>query len=180
MPRSYPPLSNPLDSLDAPRPPNVTPGLTQAWGEWIAHQGPWHVFGALTYDQRRRPLDDQGYRVMPAELTTRQHVRRWLQNVSSVTHGRLEAAVVALEYQKNGWPHFHPLIRLSGDLQGREFEQLGQAWYRKHGYAQLAEPRSQTDVAEYAAKYLVKDLARGDVLFWPLRGPWPDRQAQLL
>jgi hypothetical protein len=50
----------------------------------------------------------------------------------------IEAAVVALEYQHNGWPHFHPLLRLPGGLQGHELEQLGSLWFDRHGYAQLS------------------------------------------
>jgi hypothetical protein len=91
----------------------------------------------------------------------------------------VEAAVVALEYQKNGWPHFHPLLRLPGGLQARDFAGLGQAWFREHGYARLEAPRSRDDVCVYAAKYLTKDLGRGDVIFWPLTGPLTTHQPGL-
>lgn len=153
--------------------------LTTAWGDWIANNGPWHLFGALTYDQERRPLDRFGDHAPPPADINRAHVRRWLRDGSRALAGRIEAGVIALEYQKNGWPHFHPLLRLSGGLQGNEFAQLGQAWFRKHGYARLEAPRDQSDVSAYAAKYLVKDLARGDVTFWPLVGGWPAHQPGL-
>jgi len=86
---------------------------------------------------------------------------------------------VALEYQKNGWPHFHPLLRLAGGLQPGDIARLGQAWYKPHGYARLEPPRSRVDVCSYAAKYLAKDLSRGDVIFWPLRGPIGQHQPAL-
>jgi hypothetical protein len=92
---------------------------------------------------------------------------------------RLEAAVVALEYQKNGWPHFHPLLRLAGGLRPRDFSAAGHEWYAPHGYARLEVPRSEFDVAAYASKYLVKELERGDVVFWPYRGEWPAHQPRL-
>jgi hypothetical protein len=137
--------------------------VTAAWGDWVAEMGDWHVFGALTYDPRRR-------RAVPGADVAKAHVRRWLRDAPKVLGRQVEAAVVALEYHKSGWPHFHPLLRLPGGLLGGEFAALGQAWYRPHGYAQLTRPRDQVDVARYAAKYLVKDLSRGDVVFWPLRG----------
>lgn len=154
----------------------MTGDLGAAWGEWIAQQGPWHVFGALTYDPGRappgRPVRDAP---VPSDVA-RAHVYRFLKESNKRLGGRLEAGVVALEFQKNGWPHFHPLLRLSGGLLGREWATIGPLWYTDHGYARLEAPRSQDDVAAYASKYLVKDLAHGDVLFWPRRGAWPAHQ----
>lgn len=135
----------------------------EAWGDWIASMGEWHVFGALTYDQRRRPG-------MPGSDVARAHVRRWLRDRSRGPGARVEAAVVALEYQRNGWPHFHPLLRLRGGLAPGDIAELGQGWFKPHGYAKLEAPRSRDAVATYAAKYLTKDLSRGDVIFWPPTG----------
>jgi len=146
--------------------------VAEAWGDWIAKMGEWHVFGALTYDQRRRE-------VLPGSDVARAHVRRWLRAHSRPEGVSVEAAVVALEYQRNGWPHFHPLLRLRGGDHPRSHELLGQSWFREHGYAKLERPRDQGDVAAYAAKYLVKDLARGDVIFWPPRGPLSTHQPAL-
>jgi len=146
--------------------------VKEAWGKWIAEMGEWHVFGALTYDQRRRTT-------VPGSDVARAHVRRWLRETSKDTRVGVEAAVVALEYQKNGWPHFHPLVRLQGGVRDGVFGRLGQAWYREHGYAKLEAPRSVSDVAGYAAKYLSKDLSRGDVIFWPLRGALTSHQLGL-
>jgi hypothetical protein len=153
--------------------------LKEAWGEWVAAQGPWHVFGALTYDQERCRRDRYGYPSAVAADVSRAHVRRWLKESNKALGNRLEAAVVALEYQKNGWPHFHPLVRLAGGLQGAEFKTMGQLWFKPHGYAKLEQPASQQDVSAYASKYLVKDLARGDITLFPWRGPWPDHQPAL-
>lgn len=134
--------------------------------------GEWHVFGGLTYDPERRTT-------VPGSDVAKAHVRRWLREAPRQLGRDVEAAVVALEYQKNGWPHFHPLLRLAGGLQMGDFRELGQAWYRRHGYARLEAPRDQGDVAAYAAKYLTKDLARGDVVFWPQRGPLNRHQPAL-
>lgn len=132
--------------------------------------GEWHVFGALTYDQRRRRSDPGGAPIMPGADVAKAHVRRWLTDAPKSIGRPVEAAVVALEYQKNGWPHFHPLLRLPGGIQRQDLVGLGQAWYGRHGYAKLELPRNRNDVCEYAAKYLAKDLGRGDVIFWPVRG----------
>lgn len=137
--------------------------VREAWGEWIASMGEWHVFGALTYDQRRRTT-------VPGRDVAFAHVRGWFREVERTAGCGVEAAVVALEYQKNGWPHFHPLVRVSGGGRPGLFAGMGKPWYRRHGYAKLEAPRSREDVCAYAGKYLSKDLARGDVLFWPLRG----------
>ena len=153
--------------------------LRREWGEWIAAQGPWHVFGALTYDQRRyRGRTDTRYGAIPPDVT-KAHAKRWLRDTNKVLDGRLEAAVLALEYQKNGWPHFHPLLRLAGGLHGNEFALAGGLWYGDHGYAKLEAPRDAKDVTAYAAKYLSKGLDQGDVLIWPFKGPWPPHQREL-
>jgi hypothetical protein len=83
---------------------------------------------------------------------------------------KIEAAVVALEYQKNGWPHFHPLLRLEGGVQDGDLRTLGPIWYQVAGYARLEVPRVRDEVCAYAAKYLSKGLDRGDVVFWPSAG----------
>jgi hypothetical protein len=148
------------------------PELKRAWGEWIASMGDWHVFGALTYDQRRRTT-------VPGADVARAHVRSWLLGLQRDPAVDAEAAVVALEYQKNGWPHFHPLVRVRGGVRNGLFAAAGQRWYAEHGYARLEAPRSAGDVSAYAAKYLSKDLSRGDVLFWPSRGPLTSHQPGL-
>ena len=138
--------------------------ICEAWGEWIAGMGDWHLFGGLTYDPDRRAT-------MPGADVAKRHVVRWLNEAPRTLGRPVDAAVVALEYHRNGWPHFHPLLRVAGGLQGNELRQLGGAWFKRHGYAKLERPRSRLDVCAYAAKYLAKDLRRGDVLFWPSTGP---------
>lgn len=174
---------------------SMTKQVQEAWGEWIAAMGDWHVFGALTYAQRRRPYVPPGAQRVtefaspqrlrqappgnPGADVGKRHVMRWLRDVQLPGERQVEAAVVALEYQKNGWPHFHPLLRLPGGLQKGDIVALGTAWFAPHGYAKLEAPRSATDVCEYAAKYLSKDLGRGDVIFWPRRGPMTTHQPRL-
>lgn len=137
--------------------------VSEAWGKWVAEMGDWDVFGALTYDQRRRSS-------VPGSDVARAHVRRWLGKAAPRVGISIEAAVVALEYQKNGWPHFHPLLRVRGGASRGVFGVLGQLWFKEHGYARLERPRAAADVCAYAAKYLSKDLDKGDVIFWPSTG----------
>jgi hypothetical protein len=138
--------------------------ISDAWGEWIASMGEWHVFGGLTY----RQLEGKA---PPGADVVRAHARRWLREAPRACGRPVEAAVIALEYQRNGWPHLHPIVRLPGGLHPGDLATLGTAWYRQHGIAKLEVPRSAPDVCRYAAKYLSKDLNRGDVIFWPPRGP---------
>jgi hypothetical protein len=151
----------------------MQPGeVTQAWGEWIASMGEWHVFGALTYDPARRRSDRDGP-IAPGVDVVRSHARAWLRDT------RVEAAVLALEYHKNGWPHLHPLVRLAGGVQRGDLVRLGQAWFARHGYAKLELPRDRDDVCAYASKYLAKDLHRGDVFLWPKTGSMSSHQLGL-
>lgn len=147
--------------------------VADAWGGWVAEMGEWHVFGALTYDQRRRLT-------VPGSDVAKRHVSHWLRQAPRELGRPVEAGVVALEYQRNGWPHFHPLLRLAGGLQPGDLARLGQLWFKRHGYAKLEPPRERAAVAAYAAKYLSKDLNRGDVIFFPGTGPLTQHQPALL
>jgi hypothetical protein len=139
--------------------------------------GEWHVFGGLTYDQRRQRATLQAPGIRPGADVVRHHAIGWIKEHNKLYPGRrIEAGVLALEYQKNGWPHLHPLLRLQGGLVDGDIARLGRLWFRDHGGNKLEEPRSREDVCAYAAKYLVKDLARGDVVLWPLRGPMTSHQ----
>jgi hypothetical protein len=151
--------------------------VTNAWAEWVAGLGEWHIFGGLTYDQRRsRAPGLQAPGVRPGADVVKRHALAWLKEAPKSVGRPVEAAVVALEYQKNGWPHLHPLLRLAGGVRDGDIAALGRLWFDAHGGNRLEVPRSRSDVCAYAAKYLVKDLARGDVLLFPLRGPLTTHQ----
>lgn len=137
--------------------------VSAAWGEWIAGMGDWHLFGGLTY--RQSPTNA----IRGPEAVTKD-AQRWLRQADAALSHRVEAAVLAVEYHRSGWPHIHPLLRLSGGLRGGDVTTAGGLWYEKHGYARLEAPRDARAVASYAAKYLAKDLDRGDVILWPRKG----------
>lgn len=117
---------------------------------------------------------------MPRDVAQR-FVRHWLR-VNERANGEPIAAIVALEYHRNRWIHFHAL--LGGNSLGGELPQayLKRTWADLAGFARIEAPRSVEDCAAYASKYLVKDLDRGTVLLWPPGGrldapSWP-RQLQ--
>lgn len=145
-------------------------GIAEAWGEWIGGMGEWHLFGGLTYDPKRRRPDGRGSFIPPGGDVVKRHITGWLAEGGEVIGRPIEAAVVAIEHHKSGWPHAHPLLRIAGGLVGDEIRQLGGLWFRDYGGNRLEVPVSRDDVCQYAAKYLSKDLDRGDVIFWPLRG----------
>ena len=97
--------------------------------------------------------------------------------------GRRVEYVVAMEFHKTGWPHFHPLLDV-GELQEGDIQRVGGLWFRQNGYARLERPRNSQRVAAYAAKYLFKDIASGDVVLSDglnrvdgyKTGLWPDRR----
>lgn len=154
--------------------------VSEAWGEWVAGLGEWHLFGGLTYDPARVWGNETKYqKSRPHPEAVVKHVRSWLRESSRRIGRPVEAAVVAVESHKSGWPHCHPLVRLAGGLQEGDIAALGQVWYERRGYARLEAPRGLDDVCRYAAKYLSKDLSRGDVVFWPQRGPLDRHQPQL-
>jgi hypothetical protein len=136
-------------------------------GEWIAGRRDWSLFGTMTYDQRRYPKERLWVntwvpRVVPGDRAKKDFTG-WINDASGAL-GRGIEYVVGMEYQKNGWPHFHALLDLGG-LDGGDIARIGPLWYRRYGFDRLEEPRSIGDCAAYAAKYLVKDIDRGDVLF---------------
>ena len=72
--------------------------------------------------------------------------------------------VCALQYQKNGWPHFHPLLDTHG-LVGNEIGVLSRLWREEAGGCELSVPRDGEAVSRYACRYASRDLADCDVLF---------------
>ncbi len=154
----------------------------------MATQADWQLFGALTVDQRRYEgrtwtTNQNGEAPMPADLF-KGYVRRWLRDSERVL-GRPFSAVVAVEYQKNGWPHAHPLIATGEELRSQywgpgqkygDIAAIAQQWYIKHGYAKLETPRSGGAVAAYASKYLAKGLDQGDIIIWPSTGSTLSRE----
>lgn len=177
--------------------------VAAAWGEWVGSLGEWHLFGGLTYDQRRRPVVPPGMqrgdgrlrlgprlsedgRVRlggdrrPGRDAAVANVGYFLREGQRRLGRRIEAAVIALEYQKNGWPHFHPLLRLEGGLQDGDIRQLGPLWFKIAGYGRLEVPRAASEVCAYASKYLSKGLDQGDVVLWPPRGDLRDHQLGLV
>lgn len=175
--------------------------LAADWAAWIAGMRFWDLTATLTFDPKRRPVVPPGPQrtgangrlAWPTRLTeagatvnspmapdvAQSFVRRWLRT-SERANGEPVAAVVGLEYHKNGWPHFHALLggnSLGGDVQRSYLEQT---WRELAGYCRIEAPRSVADCAAYASKYLVKDLERGTVLLWPPGGrldapAWPRR-----
>jgi hypothetical protein len=85
--------------------------------------------------------------------------------------GRPVKALVALEYQQNGWPHFHPLIGVDGGLLPGEQARLGDLWFVRNGAYRLEPPRSVGGAAAYLAKYLFYTPEQGDLIIWPETGP---------
>jgi len=165
----------------------------QSWGDWIASLHTWDLFGGMTFDPRRarrivppgpqrfgkvtrfadRISEDGASAIAVRTLSSdvaRARVRKFLAAAQERLERRL-AAVIAMEYHKNGWPHFHPLLHVEGGLHGGEIATLSRLWFDASGYNRLEIPRSSRQVCEYASKYLVKGLDRGDVMIWPEKGP---------
>jgi len=148
----------------APRTP-----VSEAWGEWVTGLAPWQLFGALTYDPKRTKPDGTlayGHERGPSTESVQKAVRKWHRDSEKLV-GRM-AVVAAIEAHKTGWPHVHPLVAFTHDLEPGELAAVGQVWYKMSGFARLEVPRSRDAVAAYASKYVTKELERGDVL---LLGP---------
>jgi len=142
-------------------------GAKVALGDMIAGLRDWSLFGTMTYDQRRYPkewlwCDTWVPRAIPGDRA-KKDFHGWINDASGALGRRIEF-VCGMEYQKNGWPHFHALLDLGG-LDDGDIARIGRLWYARYGYDRLEIPRLVADCAAYAAKYLVKDISRGDVLF---------------
>jgi len=138
-------------------------------GEWLADMADWTLFGTLTYDPERCrlvPGKRYGERSMPGLDVVRAHAFRWLRSGPVAVGRPVEAAVVGVERHKSGWPHMHALLKLPGGVHKGDLVGMGQSWYREHGYARLELPRQKDDVAAYVAKYVAKDIDRGDLIFF--------------
>jgi hypothetical protein len=167
--------------------------VRQAMGDWILSQVRPSVFGGLTHDPRRRVVklaaqraDKRGFTRLAARLTDGDTPRRladvpigrdpavarvfeWLTACEQAT-GKGIAGLVALEYHRNGAPHFHPLLELAGGLDQGDIVKMGLPWYRANGGNRLQVPRSEGEAAAYCAKYVCKQPEHGDLLFWPRGG----------
>jgi hypothetical protein len=120
-----------------------------------------------------RLTEDGRIRLKDAPMSrdvARGRVRTFLRDGGELL-GRRITGVVAMEYQRNGWPHFHPLLGIEGGLRGGEVAALGGLWFKASGGNRLEVPRDLGDCCAYAGKYLTKGLDRGDVIIWPERGP---------
>lgn len=165
--------------------------LAEAWAGFIATARPWDYAATLTFDPKRREPVPPGpqrtgtkHRLQwPTRLTEDPRVRlrvltrdvadalvrAWLRANERAT-GEPIAAVVAMEYHKNGAPHFHGLLGRNGGFSPAERAFLEETWNDLAGFCRIEEPRSVEDCAAYASKYLVKDLARGCILLHPPHG----------
>jgi hypothetical protein len=140
---------------------------SEAYGAFVASIRRWDVFGGLTYRSQASGTDATRLRgPRPLELVKRD-VEWWIREVRRQAHLEVEAAVVAIESHRSGWPHIHPLLGLRGGLQEGDLKRLWQVWYERYGGGKLSAPRSQGEVSAYACKYLTKDIARGDVMILP-------------
>jgi hypothetical protein len=141
-------------------------GASDALVGFIQELAPWHLFGGLTFDQRRCRHERIGGTMVPCRIpvdVARGRFQRYIAGAQRALGRRIEY-VVGLEAQRNGWPHFHPLLSLEGGLQTGDVVCLGGLWYEANGYGRLEAPRSVDDVTGYCAKYLLKDVAIGDLL----------------
>lgn len=150
---------------------------SEAMVELIAGLARWDLFGGLTFDQRRCAQENvgglwggrAGGTLVPRRIPVDSAKVRFESFIKRAekTLGRPIEYVAALESQRNGWPHLHPLLSLQGGLQSGDVAALGGLWFEGNGYGRLEAPRSVQDVTGYCAKYLLKDLSTGALLISP-------------
>jgi hypothetical protein len=141
-------------------------GARDAAGEWISALRPWDLYFTLTYDQRR-----PRYTQAPSMWASRRHAQGWLDDVL-IAFVRNVDSVASLEYQNNGWPHWHGLLS-AGGVSPREFTKASELWFSKYGYCKFVQlgDLDRNRVSEYVAKYITKYT--GDMLFYGLKGIKP-------
>lgn len=141
-----------------------------AAGLWISTLCKWDLYFTLTYDPKR-----PRYVQAPSMWASRRHMTSWLKQLDKF-YSRGVCAVSSLEYQRNGWPHWHGLVGAGGVSQ-LEFTKASELWYNAYGYCKFVKvDRGDRDrISEYVSKYITKDS--GDVLFY---GPLGDLQQRPL
>lgn len=170
--------------------------FSKQWAAWALpllrerSDGP-HVFGGLTFDPARfrttarnpgairsgytgrlrwseRLTEDGSVRLrdvpMVVDVATAK-VRKWLR-AGEERLSRPISGIIALESQRNGWPHFHPLLSIEGGLQDGDIAKLGLLWYNANGGNRLEQPGREEHVTAYLAKYLFKEADISDVIIW--------------
>lgn len=130
-----------------------------AAGDWIAKLSPWDLYFTMTYDPKR-----PRYVQAPSMWASRRHAMRWLTAVQK-SFGREIAAVASLEYQQNGWPHWHGLLSAHGISQW-EFMKASELWFKEYGYCKFEQfdPTAAEAACNYVGKYITKGF--GEVLFF--------------
>lgn len=137
-----------------------------AAGTWIAGLRKWDLYYTLTYDPKR-----PRYVQAPSMWASRRHMMGWLKQLDKC-FGRGVSAVSSLEYQLNGWPHWHGLLAAGGISQG-EFKKASELWSNGYGYCHFErfDPYAAEAASNYVGKYITKGF--GEVIFY---GPLDDLQ----
>lgn len=129
-------------------------------GPFIAELSEWDLYVTLTYDPRRG-FDDRSDVTSqprpPSFWASRRHVAHWLAESEKML-GRRCGAVACLEAHKSGWPHWHALYA-AGGLDSGEFTRLSMLWFEARGFCRFdrVNPADRSTIAQYVAKYLVKE-----------------------
>jgi hypothetical protein len=132
--------------------------------------GDWNRRGASRFSWRDQERKSDGSVVRGSGLVHRESVeadvKQWVRDSAALIGRRIEY-VIALERQHfTGQWHAHPLLDCGG-VDDLEREAMGRMWFDRHGLSKLEYPRDSGDAAAYAAKYLAKDMERGDILLSP-------------
>ena len=142
-----------------------------AWAEFLGRM-PWDYFGTLTVDPKRFPrMGEEGWHkawewflhewwMQSARACggAWKHGDRWRGPMANEWRKgkRRPQWVQAIEPHRDGRPHCHTLIKLSGQLQRLDYSIGHRIWNENRGFGWFEKPRSQQDVADYCSKYVTK------------------------
>ena len=161
-----------LHALPRPEAAAAEPGtVMHAWAELLSRV-PWDYFITLTYDPKRFPRSGEE----SWQSSWRWFLFAWLSRCALAAgcaqeHGtRLSGPwvnawrkgrgrpmwVLALEPHRDDRLHAHVLVKLTRDLPWLDYRIGQKLWQSNRGICWFDKPRSQSHVAAYVAKYVVK------------------------
>jgi len=138
--------------------------------DWVRDHGPFDLMTTVTCDQARRlamlrslppgtQRHGQRYREpTDAPMTTDTFARLFDRGTRDLERsiGQRVVAWTCLEWQRNGWPHSHSVMRFERFDPDATYRAVIAAYTPLLGRVDVQRPRGQHDVSAYVVKYMLK------------------------
>jgi len=116
-------------------------------GDWLG-TFEWNIWATLTF---RFPVKDT--------INCKRYFSRFVTDVF-FKKGVNISYFEGIEYHKCGGTHIHALLGRTNNLR---YQELGQLWFKRYGYAYVEKYRPEQGARYYLNKYVAKNLADYDI-----------------